>query len=54
MAYLTKGLRITFVDERDDREYTFYFEGGIVSFVRHLNKQPPGGPSAADLRRARR
>jgi DNA gyrase subunit B len=38
MAYLTKGLRITFVDEREDREHTFYFEGGIVSFVRHLNK----------------
>jgi DNA gyrase subunit B len=38
MAYLTKGLRITFVDERHDREHSFYFEGGIVSFVRHLNK----------------
>jgi DNA gyrase subunit B len=38
MAYLTKGLQITFVDERADREYSFYFEGGIVSFVRHLNK----------------
>jgi DNA gyrase subunit B len=38
MAYLTKGLRIIFVDERSDREITFYFEGGINSFVRHLNK----------------
>ncbi|MHB1159631.1 MAG: DNA topoisomerase (ATP-hydrolyzing) subunit B [Chloroflexota bacterium] len=38
MAYLTKGLRITFVDERSDRELSFYFEGGVVSFVRHLNK----------------
>ncbi len=37
-AYLTKGLRITLTDERTDRESTFYFEGGIVSFVRHLNK----------------
>jgi DNA gyrase subunit B len=37
MAYLTKGLRIKFVDERDDRELSFYFDGGIVSFVRHLN-----------------
>ncbi|HUG14515.1 MAG TPA: DNA topoisomerase (ATP-hydrolyzing) subunit B [Thermomicrobiales bacterium] len=37
-AYLTKGLRIVFVDERSDREVTFYFEGGITSFVRHLNK----------------
>ena len=38
MAYLTRGLRITFTDERSDREVTFYFEGGITSFVRHLNK----------------
>jgi DNA gyrase subunit B len=41
MAYLTKGLSITLIDERpgidDQREWTFYFEGGIVSFVRHLN-----------------
>jgi DNA gyrase subunit B len=38
MAYLTKGLQIKFVDERQDKELSFYFEGGIVSFVRHLNK----------------
>lgn len=37
-AYLTKGLRLTLIDDRDDRETTFYFEGGIVSFVRHLNR----------------
>lgn len=38
IAYLTSGLTIHFVDERDDTETTFYFEGGIISFVRHLNK----------------
>ncbi|HLG51110.1 MAG TPA: DNA topoisomerase (ATP-hydrolyzing) subunit B [Chloroflexota bacterium] len=38
MAYLTKCLMIHFVDERSDREQSFYFEGGILSFVRHLNK----------------
>ena len=37
-AYLTKGLSIIAQDERADREHTFYFEGGIVSFVRHLNR----------------
>ncbi|MDP9350442.1 MAG: DNA topoisomerase (ATP-hydrolyzing) subunit B [Chloroflexota bacterium] len=37
-AYLTRGLRITLTDDRADRESTFYFEGGIVSLVRHLNK----------------
>ncbi len=40
MAYLNKGLTITLRDEREgrEREKTFYFDGGIVSFVRHLNK----------------
>jgi DNA gyrase subunit B len=38
MAYLTKGLRFCFVDERTDKEVNFYFEGGIISYVRHLNK----------------
>jgi DNA gyrase subunit B len=37
-AYLTRGLKLTLIDERSDREATFYFEGGIVSFVRHLNR----------------
>ncbi len=37
-AYLTKGLRLTLIDDRADKEATFYFEGGIVSFVRHLNR----------------
>ena len=38
MAFLTKGLTIRFVDEREDREMSFYFEGGVTSFVRYLNK----------------
>jgi DNA gyrase subunit B len=37
-AYLNKGLWITLVDERANRERSFYFEGGLVSFVRHLNR----------------
>ncbi|MGH2466691.1 MAG: ATP-binding protein, partial [Candidatus Limnocylindrales bacterium] len=39
-AYLNKGLWITLIDERETpaREKSFYFEGGLVSFVRHLNK----------------
>lgn len=37
MAFLTKGLRIRFRDERTDEERTFYFEGGTISFVRRLN-----------------
>src|SRR6266496_2902843 len=38
MAYLNRGLTIALYDERSDREATFYFEGGLVSFVRYLNK----------------
>jgi DNA gyrase subunit B len=37
-AYLTKGVWITLRDERIDRERSFYFEGGLLSFVRHLNR----------------
>jgi DNA gyrase subunit B len=37
-AYLTKGIWITLVDERNDRERSFYFEGGLQSFVRHMNR----------------
>jgi DNA gyrase subunit B len=37
-AYLTRGLKLTLIDERSDREMSFYFEGGIISFVRHLNR----------------
>lgn len=40
-AYLTKGIRIDFYDERDPKdlyEYHFYFEGGIVSYLKYMNK----------------
>jgi DNA gyrase subunit B len=37
-AYLNKGIWIRFVDERADRERSFYFEGGLMSFVRHMNR----------------
>lgn len=38
MAFVTKGVTIYFVDERNAKEMTFYFEGGIRSFVRYLNR----------------
>ena len=38
VAYLNRGLEIYFRDARHDRELTFYFEGGITSFVRQLNR----------------
>jgi DNA gyrase subunit B len=41
-AYLTKGVKATISDERTGDSYGFYFEGGIESYVRHLNagKEP--------------
>jgi len=38
MAFVTRGVTIRFVDERANREMNFYFEGGITSFVRYLNR----------------
>ena len=38
-AYLNKGLWICLRDQRIDREKNFYFEGGVTSFVRHLNRR---------------
>jgi DNA gyrase subunit B len=36
-AYLTKGIRTSLKDERNGKRYSFYFEGGIKSYVTHLN-----------------
>jgi DNA gyrase subunit B len=36
-AYLTKGTRTSLEDERTGNRYSFYFEGGIQSYVKHLN-----------------
>ncbi len=36
-AYLTKGIHTSLEDERNGKRYGFYFEGGIQSYVKHLN-----------------
>ncbi len=38
LAFLNKNIRITLKDERDGAEDTFYFDGGIVSYVEYLNR----------------
>ena len=53
-SYLNKGVWIRFVDERADRERSFYFEGGLMSFVRHMNRNKETLHPAPDLRRASR
>lgn len=40
-AYLTKGVRIKISDDRNEEKkklYSFYFDGGVISYVRHLNQ----------------
>ncbi|MFH1404836.1 MAG: DNA topoisomerase (ATP-hydrolyzing) subunit B [Patescibacteria group bacterium] len=40
-AYLTKGIKLVIADEREKENkkvYVFYFEGGLSSYVRHLNR----------------
>jgi len=50
-AYLTRGITISIIDERKERpeedlklsrKYRFHFEGGISSYVKHLNEQKGG------------
>lgn len=40
IAFLTKGLAITLVDEREgkEKERTFHYEGGVKEFVEYINK----------------
>jgi DNA gyrase subunit B len=38
LAYLNKGVEIAIKDERTNQERAFYFDGGIASFIRRLNK----------------
>jgi DNA gyrase subunit B len=45
-AYLTKGIRVQAQDEASGKRYGYYFEGGIRSYVEHLNrdKEPVNVP----------
>lgn len=38
MAFLNKGIKLIFIDKKNNKEQTFHYEGGIASYVEHLNK----------------
>ncbi|NLW45985.1 MAG: DNA topoisomerase (ATP-hydrolyzing) subunit B [Firmicutes bacterium] len=38
LAFLNKGVKIIVKDEKNSKETTYQYQGGIVSFVEHLNK----------------
>ncbi len=38
MAFVTCAVTIQLIDKREEKELTFYFEGGISSFVKYLNR----------------
>ncbi|MFH1709614.1 MAG: DNA topoisomerase (ATP-hydrolyzing) subunit B [bacterium] len=38
VAYLNKGTKIIFKDEKEKKEDTYKYDGGIISYVEHLNK----------------
>jgi DNA gyrase subunit B len=38
LSFLNRGIVITLVDERDNKKHRFQYDGGIVSFVQHMNR----------------
>jgi DNA gyrase subunit B len=39
VAFLNKGIKINFKDDRSGKSETYHYEGGVVEFVKHLNQK---------------
>ena len=53
LAFLNKGVRITYEDERSDVKEEFFYKGGIIAFCEHLNRRNTS-PAQGDLHRWRK
>ena len=54
LAFLNRGIKITIQDERSGKKQTFLYEGGIASFIEHLNKnKTPLHPAPIYLQKER-
>src|SRR5918999_768902 len=38
LAFLNRGVKITIDDERSQKKHEFFYKGGLLSFVEHLNR----------------
>src|SRR6267143_3045718 len=38
LAFLNRGIKITIEDERTQKKHEFFYKGGLLSFVEHLNR----------------
>jgi DNA gyrase subunit B len=54
LAFLNPGARITLLDERDDKQHSFHYEGGLVEFVKFMNAHKnPLHPQPISLKKER-